>query len=69
MMVHMIHFANVVKLVLILLLDKISDKCLPILHGYSKDFFSLSIYTPKVTKQNYMQQCPGDIYYVLSGGN
>ena len=42
----MIHFANVVKLVLILLLDKISDKYLPILHGYSKDFFFfINIYT------------------------
>ena len=25
-------------------------------------FFSISIYTPKVTKQKHMQQCPEDIF-------
>ena len=32
-------------------------------------FFSMSIYTPKVTKQKYMQECPDDIYLVLSERN
>ena len=29
-------------------------------------FFSISVYTPKVTKQKYIRQCPDDIYLILS---
>ena len=29
----------------------------------------MSVYTPKVTKQNTYNSAPNDIYLVLSGGN